>query len=88
MQCMTLARALSRQRHGARLNACAEDWVLYVPIVLAELDHVAFLPNSVVVMFRSSTATLNLSFVGSRIGNNRLQERRHHRKDTSCAAGE
>ena len=43
---------------------------------------------SIVVMFRSSAAPLNLSFVGSRIGNNRLQERRHHRKDTSCAAGE
>ena len=31
--------------HGARLKACAEDWVLHVPIDLAELHHGAFLPN-------------------------------------------
>ena len=41
---MLVARTLSLQCHGARLNACAEDWVLHIPTVLPELHHEAFLP--------------------------------------------
>ena len=39
-----LVRTVSRACYWARLNACAEDCVLHIPTILAELHHGAFLP--------------------------------------------